>query len=356
MHACSTPRRASRLAQSPCPLSLQVKPPLRIASFIVRRPCFTALGSLFVAVILASEGNRAGFSGAEELSDIFPQQDYPVYDTISQQTDAVIMAMEQSEENFALRSRRRALSSRFTAPSATGARRFLSSSGVQHLQRAAARFDGAEMGDRAGAGAGEPAFERGRELSSTPINQTKQTESLGEAIFSFGAREDGGDSFSEAGLAELCRMHVEMMETKDYDKYCLRSEFETPDVGVLPDATCKAPRTPLVFFYGAGVVETPRECLGTAAAAAAATAIFSCTFGAVLAWRREGGRDSHPPCDCVQARPRTTRSRPSPSSTFRTSRRSWRGSSTLPTLKRCGALYQSAHRLRASHHSASCEL
>ena len=254
----SSPLRA-RFAAHPAPAaipapSLQVKPPLRIVSFIVRRPCLTALGSIFIAIVLANAGSQYGFSGVEELSDIFPQQDYPVYHEISQQTDAVLMAMEQSEENFALRSRRRGLSARFTAPSATGARRFLSSSGVQHLQRAAARFDGAEMGDRAGAGAGEPAFERGRELSSKPMNQTKQTESLGDAIFSFGAREDGGDSFSEAGLAELCRMHVEMMETKDYDQFCLRSGpgFEAPDVGVLPDATCKAPLTPLVFFYGAG--------------------------------------------------------------------------------------------------------
>ena len=80
---CKTPRVSRSCTLHPCPLSLQVKPPLRIVSCIVRRPCLTALGSVTLAILLTVAGWAyllRGIGGAGwELSDILPQQDYPVY-------------------------------------------------------------------------------------------------------------------------------------------------------------------------------------------------------------------------------------------------------------------------------------
>jgi len=171
-----------------------VRPQLRIVRCIVARPCCVACLSFLIPVILSVIGWRIIITNSGP-SGPFLQMNYPTGDPIAKQSNAFVLALEDA-----------------------GAVRVSS-------------LDGGSQRMLAEAGA-----------------QVQQSETMSTALFSFRAYDEDGDSFSQAGLSELCGLHTSLLGAGNYDDFCLREKVVVNGTQLPGD--CAAPVTPLAFFYG----------------------------------------------------------------------------------------------------------
>ena len=267
--------------------SRAAKPPLRIVRCIVARPCLVACLSFFVPVALSVAGiailvRQDG--SCTRCAGPFRTEDYPVSSIITKRSEALLIAMEESEEyEFESLRRRRRLSDGWAAAStplpaastgwaaastplpaasttplpaastplpAASAPRSAASAPLRRLSLGVSPAGRALAAARA---VSEELMEPGdtrkrRALSSN--QQVQQSEELAQALFSFMAEDSDGDAFSLRGLDELCELHNLMLGANGYADYCQREVVVQGEAHTEEMGECKPPLTPLTFFFG----------------------------------------------------------------------------------------------------------
>jgi hypothetical protein len=225
----------------------KAKPPLRIVKCIVARPCLIATISFVLPVILSVIGWQIVVSSSGPDGP-FLQLNYPVADPIAKQSNAFILAQEEADTVRVrnLGETRRRLS---VADGASAIRRTSTATDTFNTVMRQAQLLTAELAAVTTSSQEAPSLRQlsGRALQTT--SQLRQTEEMASALFAFRAYEEDGDSFSQAGLAELCGLHTALVSADGYSDYCKREKIILLN-GTQAAGDCQPPVTPLVFFYG----------------------------------------------------------------------------------------------------------
>jgi len=208
-----------------CCLKLRNEPepkhkPHCCASFIVKYPCACIWLSLVLSIAMTVVGWAVVFMAVPDNALAGPLRleglDYPNKNSICKASDALVKAMDDSEEALKRLRQSGADGSGDSGSGEGGGRR-----------RRLSEFRGGDA-----------------DMAGTQYQQEHELANLGVVVE---ARDEGGNALDDSGLEELCSMHNELRPSS-FPDYCFKKYFG--DFNGARSAGCVTELTPLVLFYG----------------------------------------------------------------------------------------------------------
>lgn len=226
------------------------------AKFIVKWPCCCCWMSLLISILLTVIGIVTIVRGTDPGSPTGPLkqgQNYPVYNPISRQMDALTLAMEDAgKTRLVMDATRRRLNGDLGRPQEVEKPGIVDELVLKLTGRYPEEFDAYRSKSPTPSAAHE-----GRGLSEASAGvavEYQQEEFLTVALFVYRAKDPDGNCFDDDGLKSLCDLHYEMTSNAGFPDFCKRGLDESKGDAATPGVTCHE--------WQGGVTTAPNMSLG----------------------------------------------------------------------------------------------